>query len=424
VYKDGKLKVEKSVRDYLNLIKESIHGNDLTEGDDYSRTDWEKVVKLAAETGMLGIVFKRLKAIAKETDVLKPQVSNMETTVILRGISEAGKKSILKKVIKIAREEEVPVLVFKGVVLSSLYPEPSMRFSSDTDMYIDEKDRDRMVSILERLGYVFDKEDSNENVVKYMLPGKHYIELHSKLWSFVKGTKIDVLESMKLTEKRVHATFDGVECDTIDYGEQLIFLMFHLYKHLMFEHANIRFLTDIMLFFYAHADEMDLKLLKERMVLLEYWHFFSQMYGIAVGFLGFDRLPAMEQLSPEAFDEKAAESAIAELMLLNRDEFDEQNLFQLTYNMMPYLTGDNSRLDKRGKGFERVCYLFPGVKDFPEEYAYVRKCPILLPIGWIHRIAKYTYDRIFRKDERISGAVRMNKVDAKVERLRQMGLIK
>ncbi len=416
--------MEKSVKDYLNLIKESIHTDNLTEGYDYSQTDWKKVVKLAADTTMIGIVFKRLKAIAKNNDALRPIVSGMETAIMLRGVSEAGKKSILKNIIKIAREEEVPVLIFKGVVLSSLYPEPAMRFSSDTDMYIDEKYRDKMAGILERLGYVFDREESNENVVKYMLPKKHYIELHSKLWSFVKGTKIDVLEGMNLTEKRVHAAFDGVECDTIDYGEQLIFLMFHLYKHLMFEHAGIRFLTDIMLFFYAHADEMDLNLLKERMEILKYWHFFSQMYGIAVSTLGFEKLPAMEQLKPDPYDEKEAESAIAEFLLLNRDDFDEQNLFQLTYNMMPYLTGDNSRLDKRGKGLERVCYLFPGVKDFPEEYAYVKKCPILLPIGWLHRIAKYSFDRIFRKGERIPGAVRMNKVDEKVERLRQMGLIK
>ena len=337
---------------------------------------------------------------------------------------EVAKKNILKEIVRIARAEDVPVLLFKGVVLSSLYPEPSMRFSSDTDMYIDRDRRDDMVNIFLRLGYVYDEEESNENVVKYILPKRHYIELHSKLWSFVKGTKIDILDGMKLTKQRVHGTFDGVECDTIAYGEQLIFLMFHLYKHLMFEHANVRFLTDIMLFFYAHYSEMDLKLLKDRMIKLEYWQFFSQLYEIAVRFLGFERLPAMEELKPEACDEKVMEQTIDELMLLNRDEFDDQNMFQLTYNMMPYLTGDNGDNDKLSANEKRLHYLFPGVKDFPEEYGYVKKYPILLPVGWVHRIFNYLFDRLFRKGERISGSVRMNKVDAKVNRLRNMGLFK
>lgn len=416
--------MDKNITDYLNLIKESIHKKSVTEVYDYSSTDWPEVVKLASETGMLGIVFKRLKIIAVENEELKKLISSFERAVFMRGIAETGKKNILKEIVRIAREEDIPVLLFKGVVLSSLYPEPSMRFSSDTDMYIDEEYRSRMADIFIRQGYIFDEEESNENVVKYCLPKRHYIELHSKLWSFVKGTKIDLLENMKLTEKRIHGIFDGVECDTIDYGEQLIFLMFHLYKHIMFEHATIRFLTDIMLFFYAHYDSMDLYLLRDRMVRLEYWDFFSQMYEVSVRFLGFERLPAMEALGPAPYDEKAAESSIDELMLLNRDEFDEQNLFQLTYNMMPYLTGDNSELDKRSKNKKRLSYLFPGVKEFPEEYCYVKKYPVLLPVGWIHRLTKYAFDRMFRKGERISGTVRMNKVDEKVDRLRRMGLIK
>ena len=416
--------MEKKIRDYLNIIDESLHGNPKDEPYDYSNTDWEEAIKLAAGTGMLGIIFKRLKTLSAEYDTLKRPLSGIEMSVFSMGIAEAKKKNILKDILKTAREENVPVLLFKGIVLSSLYPEPSMRFSSDTDMYIDESERQRMVDILVRMGYEYDSEDSNENVVKYRLPKRHYIELHSKLWSFVKGTKIDMLERMKLTEKRVHGTFDGVECDTIDYAEQLIFLMFHLYKHLMFEHATIRFVTDIMLFFYAHYQEMNLPLLRDRMAFLEYWDFFSTLYEISVRYLGFERLPEMEALDPAPYDDLAAEAAINEFMLLNRDDFDEQNLFQLTYNMMPYLTGDNSEKDKLSKREKRVKYLFPGVKDFPEEYGYVKKCPILLPVGWIHRIVKYAFDRTFRKGERIAGTVRMSKVDEKVNRLRKMGLFK
>ena len=414
--------MDKNILDYLNLIKESIHRNDITDKYDYSDTDWVEITKLAAGTGMLGIVFKRMKDLAVTDEKLKEIVLDMERRIFIRGISEIRKNQLLAVILKIASEEQLPVLLFKGVVLSSLYPEPSMRFSSDTDMYIDECYRNKMADIFVRLGYEY-KEESNENVVKYSLPQQHYIELHSKLWSVVTGNKIDILEKMKLTEKRIHATFDGVECDTIDYGEQLIFLMFHLYKHLFFEHANIRFLTDIMLFFYAHCKEMDLQLAKDRMLSLDYWNFFSLLYEISVRFLGFERLPEMEALGPEMYDAQAAEITINELMLLYKDDFDEKHHFQLMYNMMPYLTGDSKEIEKSWKKQKRMHYLFPGVEDFPEEYKYVKKYPILLPIGWIHRIIKYAFDRLFHKESRISGVIRMNKVEDKVERLEKMGLI-
>ncbi len=415
--------MDKSIRDCLNLIKESIHEGTKFEEYDYSQTDWKRVIELAQSTSLLGVTLRRLKELAKNSEELKGILSGIEMNTYMRGMAESRKRNILKEIVKTARDENVPVLLFKGVVLSSLYPVPAMRFSSDTDMYIDVEYRDKMTDILVRHGYVFDEEHSNVNVVKYELPGRHYIELHSKLWSYYKGTKIEVLQNMKLTDKRVHGIFDGVECDTIDYAEQLIFLMFHLCKHLICEHASIRFLTDIMLFFYAHYEEMDLKQLKERMVILDYWKFFSQLYEISVRFLGFERLAAMEDMEPAPYVEKAAEATIDELMLINRDDFDEQNLNQLTYNLKPYLTGDNEAIDKRSKNQKRISYLFPSVKDFPEEYGYVKKCPVLLPVGWIHRIIKYAFDRLFKKNKRIAGSVRMNKVDAKVDRLRNMGLI-
>lgn len=410
------------VLDFLCLIKETLNGNAGKEHD-YSKTNWKEVIGLARESSMLGIIFKRLKELDIKDEVMKGYLAETEKYMLSMGIAETIKKGILREICRIAKEEEIPVLVFKGVVLSALYPEPSMRYSSDTDLYINESERQRMVDVLLRLGYEFDEIDSNEHVVKYYLPQKHYIELHSRLWSFVKGTKMDVLDNMKLTEKRIHGVFDGVECDTLDHGEHLIFLMFHLYKHLMFEHATIRFVTDIMLFFRAYYKEMNLARMKEQMVTLEYWDFFSQLYEISVRYLGFERIPAMEELEPTAYDEEAAMLIIRELMLLDRDEFDEENQFQLTYNMMPYLTGDNHEKDKQSKWEKRLHYLFPGVKEFPEEYPYVKKYPILLPVGWIHRILHYVFDQISGK-KRIKGTERMEKVDAKVDRLRKMRLFK
>lgn len=413
----------KEALDLLALVRESIHKDYVGDSYDFSNTDWQTICKLAQDTKLLPIIVKRMKSIPEAKQALGTKLDAYSNMGISLAIRELGKKHMLNMLIAEAKNCNVPVLLFKGVIISQLYPEPSLRISSDTDMYIDEEERDRMTEILMEKGYEFHEEDSNENVVKYLHPSGHYIELHSKLWSFIKGTKIDELQKMGLTNCRVHGIFDGVECDTIAYGEQLIFLMFHLYKHLMFEHANLRFLTDILLFLYKYAEEMDLNILKDRLVFLGYWKCFCNMYGIGLKYLGFDKLEKFESLGIEEYDSDAADAFIEELLLYNLDEEDEEFRFELTYSMTPYLTGDDKTDMGKGASGSMLSYLFPSYKNFPEEYAYVKKCALLLPMGWAHRIIKYVWETKIADKHRMAGTTRLRKVDEKVNRLKSMQII-
>ena len=134
----------------------------------------------------LQIAYSGLKASNAALNTTANNVANVET----EGYS--------RQKVKTAASEPMRVFATYGCAGAGV---DTLAIERVRDQFYDEKYRDKMAGILERLGYVFDREESNENVVKYMLPKKHYIELHSKLWSFVKGTKIDVLEGMNLTEK-------------------------------------------------------------------------------------------------------------------------------------------------------------------------------------------------------------------------------
>lgn len=415
--------LEKSVLDFFALVRESIHKDYKGEPYDYSQVDWNRVHELARDSKLLPIMIRRLKTVPEACAALGDSINGLSMLGIRYAIDEMNKKRLLIKLLNEAKEKDIPVLVFKGVVLSQLYPEPSLRISCDTDLYIDEEIRQKMIDIFLENGYEFHEEDSNENVKKYLHPSGHYIELHSKLTTYIKGTKINTLWDMRLTDARVHGIYDGVECDTIAYGEQLIFLMFHLFKHLMGEHANLRFLTDILLFLYGYIDEMDVEVLKERMVGLGYWKCFCNMYGIGLRYLGFEKLEKLEAVGLEKYNEEAAEALIEELLLYYFDEEDEEFRLDLTYSMTPYLTGDDNDCEGKGANGSMLAYLFPPYKHFPEEYTYVKKCPILLPIGWIHRIIKYVWETKISKKHRMTGTTRLRKVDEKVNRLKKMSII-
>ena len=70
-------------------------------------------------------------------------------------------------------QNEIPFLPLKGVILRDYYNEPSLRTSSDIDIFINEKDTKKAVSVLcEKCGYTL-KEDGVNEISLYSPSGVH-----------------------------------------------------------------------------------------------------------------------------------------------------------------------------------------------------------------------------------------------------------
>lgn len=384
-------------------------------------TDWKAVFELAQKCSIFPIVYLKAKKLMPETEECKALAVSYFQPIVLGTLAQEKKLRLLSKVLEAFDAEGILARPFKGPVLADLYPDYRMRYSCDTDIYVDIKDRDRAGKILESCGFEYRADISEDNVGAYVMPGKLSIELHNFLWGDHTGKRIDILKSLGLTDRTVSGTYCGQKMSTLGYTEQLILLVFHFAKHLTLEQAHIRFLTDIVLYFEKYHEYIDISELREKLGKLKYWDFFCLIERIGQQYLG---MPVRYGDILESFESETLEATLEELLCINVTEFDTSvGKWDFFYNMEPYMLDEYDRSATESAGKRKLTYIFPSWRDFPEKYSYVRRHPILLPIGWIQRFIDYGAERISGKSNRIAGVDRMNKIDRKVEMLKVMQLI-
>ena len=65
--------------------------------------------------------------------------------------------------------------------------------------------------------------------------------------------------------------------------------------------------------------------------------------------------------------------------------------------------------------------LFPSASYIKKMFPYVSRCPLLLPIGWLHRIFNYMVSS--KRDERLDALTTLKIGKERVELLRKYGVI-
>jgi len=199
---------------------------------------------------------------------------------------EYKKYSLVKHLVNLAKERNVPLVFFKGYLLADLYPDFTMRTSSDTDLLVDPVALHDAMALLEELQYTRISSLDTENVFTYIYKENDYplhkIELHTSLFEEIKGAQVSYLETLNLAapEKRISVTCCGMSIQTLNHQEHLIYQIFHMVKHLGFHGLPIRYLLDIALFIKKYGSFIDWTTFTATMEALGYtlvWQCFSTL---------------------------------------------------------------------------------------------------------------------------------------------------
>lgn len=223
--------------------------------------DWDKVLSLAAEQGVLPVIIPLL------TDLTFDDEASRMMLVEWYGIAQCNqqdyelRKSIMREMASMFAKEGMDILFMKGVTLAQLYPEPSWRVFSDIDYYLFGKS-EQGIAILKKHGiessaYYHHHTQASLNGV---LLENHY--------DFVERVnhKCDILldDALKsLAEKEgrtVKASFLGEDINNayvMTPTMNAIFLMRHMSAHIVSETIPLRMLYDWALFLKHHAKDVD-----------------------------------------------------------------------------------------------------------------------------------------------------------------------
>lgn len=313
-------------------------------------------------------------------------------------------------------------ILFKGYVLAQVYPNPLSRISGDTDIFIPQDELSKAVELLQTNHYVISEDGSKDMVTTLINDTIHHkIEMHTALWENYIGKKIDILNNLQMTSPDNIRTISlkDLSVSTLGYNEHLIYQIFHIIKHLFLESISFRYLVDITLYVNKYIDILDVTSFWNDITKLDYTEFTNLILQICHEYLGMTDKIFLSQ--PSVTDE-AKERFLHELMY--QDSVDPNCVvrYQLIHIMTPYLTGDaNCGESKR---LQTLKVLFPTAEGLSVRYRYVKKCPFLLPVAWVHKGLDFIFRRIFRRNTSASMSDKLNGTHEKMDFLSKVGLLK
>ncbi len=209
--------------------------------------DYQKINDYAKKHEIVTLVYAISKEnnIRKLTDLLKPQF----VSSVFYSLNNISEFDHLKKDLTAENIRYVPV---KGIVLQKYYKNSVDRSMGDVDLLINMNDADRVISVFEKNGFQLKKNAQEElNFVKL----DFLYELHSCL-VHTTYTPDEELQQSFFNQFQNYIIFEPDEL-VLDINFHLLYLFFHLAKHMRIKGVGFRQFIDIAVLVHFHNDLFD-----------------------------------------------------------------------------------------------------------------------------------------------------------------------
>jgi hypothetical protein len=222
-----------------------------------SEMDWELATSLAAQQGVVALVYSALNA---SPSPVPPSVQNRLRAGYLAAVlhGKAWLEPALTKVVEALCTARLEPIVLKGAALAyTAYPEPSFRSMSDVDLLLPAEQLKRASSILLEMGFVINAEqvEPDYHLRSHYPPGGRIgFELHRHVLPESSPYRVDV---NRLRERSRVARLGTLEVPVLSPPDAVFLSCIHLaYTH-RYERYPLRSLTDILAITLRHGDCLD-----------------------------------------------------------------------------------------------------------------------------------------------------------------------
>ena len=397
---------------FLEILRDILHKKNDVSKDGEILPYLKEVLRLSSIHMVLPLVVDMLYEIDPERmEIYKKKVTNQTAC------QAAGTASFILLYQKM-REEGLYPVVLKGIVCRNLYPEPELRSSVDEDLLISPDEIHKYHEFLLDQGFQpIDPELSLEQAdeISYKNLKNHlYLEIHKYPFA-CKDNLFGGLNSLfEDRKKTVTIKIYNTEICSLDYTDQLLYMICHAYKHLIYSGIGIRQLCDMTLFAETYGKMIDWDKIVAALDQQHFILFGEALLKICVDHLGMDL-------------EKAGCSRLFQLC-----EVDELPLLKDIVLGGIYGAQDENRLHsanmtlsavsarKQGKRNAGLATsLFPSYSYMSGKYTYLKKYRFLLPVTWLQRI----YDYLRNKGKNVDPGISIEIGKQRVELLKKYKLL-
>jgi len=302
------------------------------------------------------------------------------------------------KLLKKLSREQIPHIIFKGLVVKDCYPVPELRTYGDVDLIIRKEHIEKTHKLMCNSGYEWKLMDGGE-VYSYRKGTEHY-EIHTTLNS----EKTKLSESMKnfwsFVKLREGFTYE------FENEFHLCYLISHIEKHVYGSGAGVRMYLDIALFLNKYKDSLDFDKVREILRECQLEKFYDTVLYLCVRWFASNVKPVNEP------DEKLYEEFCR--YTLKGGVFGQQNKENNTHNEVRRAIG------KQSKFLLILSHIFPPYREVRRMYPFFNGKPYLLPVGWVVHFFKASKRSGFKNIRTIASAD-MQKAKNENELLEKIG---
>lgn len=307
----------------------------------------------------------------------------------------------LKRLTEAFDTNGIHYMPIKGILMKELYPKSDMRIMGDADVLIKVEQYDRIVPIVEALGYHFVVETDHELV--WENSGLH-LELHKRLIPDYNRDFVAYYGDCWRLGKPV-ADHNGRHAMSDE--DHMIYLFTHFAKHYRTGGIGVRHMLD--LYIYRNAkSQIDKQYLLDELKKLGLYDFYTNIFKtLAVWFEGAEPDFQTRMIADHIFGSGAYGSN--------------------SQRMMANAIWDQGKIGKNAKQIQRrkwIQIIFLPYGAMCIKYPVLKKVKALLPIMWVARWV----ETLIKKPGRISqtrknvGLINENTLDSFEERMNAVGL--
>lgn len=409
--------MEKTNLEFLSLLKSSLK-NEKYDGEKIDFEDLVYIYKMSEIHHVVPMIYNA----AYNEDFFKECDANFQamfkSSAFRYIFSQIQRTNHFLEVYKKLSEKNIKILVFKGIIFRNMYNNPDDRISSDEDILIKKEDYEKVKEFFLSEGFEFI--DKGEECAYFSKSTGLCIEVSTSLFSHESkayGHLNKLFEDV--FEKSIKINIDKIDILTLSHEQHLIYIVFHNMKHFLTGGFGIRQVADFSKYIETYGEYINWEKFWSDLKDLNYDTFALNLIEISLKYLGFnddkitypDNITSFDELKNSQKYYINSESLINDILdagVFGASTMDRKHTALMTLDAVE---------DK--KKSNRLKAVFPNVNYLKDNYTYLQKYPILLPIAWGQRILSY-----LKKNKTSSYINTMELGKQRIELLKEYKIIK
>lgn len=349
------------------------------------KLDYQKLFDLASQHQISALIYNQIYNFDDFSEDIKQR---WKRDALKINAFQTRKTMKILQVYRQFLKQGLKVLIVKGLVCRSLYPQPDNRQSNDEDLYVRKEEYETVKDILLKNNFTVISE--NDDVTTFIDPVSGLsIELHTALFSSESKAYGNYQRYFDQTfdECIVHR-IDGVEVYSLEYTQHLLFLILHFVKHFFHGGVGIRQVVDIVMYSEAYGDKVDWDRLYDILKNLNIYVLIVNLFAMAHDLLEFDYTKIRV---PEGIDKSDYQDLFDDIMDAGIfGQSSSERIHSATITLNTISDGKTSVLKS----------IFPSLKEMQGKYKYLNKYPVLLPFAYLSRIVNYKKNNSSKNSQR------------------------